>query len=98
MLEQFMATGYSLANYTYLNDRLLYTDHINRNYNYQQVAVAPIEAYRFQGNLYGLFRVLGIPASLYVYAMYLNGYTNPTNYDGSKTNFKVPIKPPIPDY
>lgn len=98
MLDQFMNPSYSILNYTLLNDSLLYTDYINRRYTYQQVAVAPIEAYRYQGNLYGLFKGLGISSSLYTYAMYLNGYTNPCNYDGVKTTFKVPIKVQIPEY
>lgn len=93
-----MNSSYSIANYTLLNDSLLYTDHINRKYTYQQVAVAPIEAYRYQGNLYGLFRALGISSSLFAFALYLNGFTNPSNYDGSKTTFKVPIKVQIPEY
>lgn len=98
MLEQFMTNGYEIPDYKYLNDRLLYIDYIDKNYNYQQVSVLPVEAYRYQGNLFGLFRQIGIPSSLYIYAMYLNGYNNPNNYDGVKNTFKVPVRVPIPEY
>lgn len=98
MLEQFMTGSYALPNYVHMNDRLLYTDHVNRKYTYEQVSVPAIEAYRYQGNLFGLFKLVGIRPSLYFYAMYLNGYTIPTNYDGMKTTFKVPVKVSIPEY
>lgn len=98
MLEQFMSNTYALPGYTYLNDRLLYIDYVDKKYNYQQATVLPMEAYRYQGNLFGLFKLLGISPSLYVYAMYLNGYNNPVNYEGKKITFKIPVRVPIPDY
>ena len=98
MLEQFMSGSYSLPNYVDFNDILLYTDYINRKYTYQQVTVEPIEAYRFQGNLYGLFRMIGIKSSLFPYALYLNGYNNPCSYEGKKIEFKIPIPLNIPEY
>lgn len=98
MLKQFMTNGYKLPDFTYLNDRLLYIDYVDKNYEYTKVVILPIDSYRYQGNLFGVFKKLGISPSLYTYAMYLNGYTNPMNFEGKKTQFKVPVKPPIPDY
>lgn len=98
MLEQFMTNGYTIPDYTHLNDRLLYIDYIDRNYTYREASVEPVQAYRYQGNLFGLFRSLNIPSGLYVYAMYLNGYNNPTNYDGVQYTFKIPVRVPIPEY
>lgn len=98
MLEQFMNSVYGAPGYVYLNDRLLYIDHVDKNYRYQQVSILPIDAYRYQGNLFGLFKHMGVSPSLHVYAMYLNGYTNPLNYDGAVHTFKIPVHAPIPEY
>lgn len=98
MLEQFMTNFYTIPSYTHLNDRLLYIDYIDRNYTYKEGSIEPVEAYRYQGNLFGVFKALGIPSGLYVYAMYLNGYNNPTNYDGVQYTFKIPVRVPIPEY
>lgn len=93
-----MSNNYSIPDYKYLNDRLLYIDYVDRNYTYREESVMPVEAYRYQGNLFGLFRKLGIDPGLYVYAMYLNGYVNPTDYDGVRYTFKIPVRVPIPEY
>lgn len=93
-----MTNNYSIPDFPHLNDRLIYIDHVQRRYNYQEASVLPADAYRYQGNLYGLFRQLRISPALYTYAMYLNGYSHPANYEGVKNTFKLPVKPPIPDY
>lgn len=98
MLKQFMNNNYAVKSYTNLNDRLLYIDYVERRYNYEEVSILPIEGYRHQGNLFGLFKLMGINPSLYIYAMYLNGYNNPVSYEGKKITFKVPVKVPIPEY
>lgn len=90
--------NYRIPNYTYLNDRMIYMDYIDRHYTYEEVGVLPIEGFRFQGNLFGLFKQLNIPDNLLVLAMYLNGYTNPVQYDGLKLTFKIPKMPPIPEH
>lgn len=97
MLEQHVTADYSLGPYNEWNDRLIYMDYVNKKYEYKEVATTPIDAYRFQGNLYGLFKTLGVPQNLFFYTMYLNGYTNPHNYEGKKLVFKVPVMPPIPE-
>ena len=97
MLETFMTNTYAVENYQALNDRLLYVDYIRQNYTFNQQAVEPIDAYRYEGNLFGLFNHMGVQPSLYIYAMYLNGYTNPMSYEGRRTVFTVPITLPIPE-
>lgn len=97
MLENLMTGAkYRMPDYQYLNDRLLYIDYIDRNYTYEEAVVSPMDAYRYQGNLLGLFRLIGISDTLLPFALYLNGYTNPTNYDGKRLTFKIPKMPPIP--
>lgn len=87
-----------IPDYVYLNDRLVYIDWIDRNHTYSVMTVNPMDAYRYQGNLYALFADMGIDANLWIYAMYLNGYTNPFSYDGRKIDFKKPVAVPIPAY
>ena len=98
MLENLMTGAtYRVPDYPYLNDRLIYIDYVDRNYAYEEVVVSPMDAYRFQGNLLGLFRLIGVPNNLLPFALYLNGYTNPVNYDGKQLTFKIPKMPPIPN-
>lgn len=97
MLEKHITADYRLGEFTDWNERLIYIDYVDKHYQYQEVAATPIDAYRFQGNLFGLFKALGIAPTVYFYAMYLNGYNNPLNYEGKKLTFKVPVMPPIPE-
>lgn len=98
MLENLMTTArYRMPDYPYFNDRMTYMDLIQRNYEYEEVLVAPMEGYHYQGNLYGLFKTLGVADNLLPLALYINGFTNPTSYDGSKVSFKIPKMPPIPN-
>lgn len=96
MLETFQVNDYSFDSVTELNDNLQYIDFIKANYEFKEVAVDPGVAYRFQGNLFGLFRYLNIAPNLFLYTMYLNGFTNPVEFNGEVYNFKIAIKPPIP--
>ena len=96
MLDNYMTNNYSFPSYTYLNDNLLYLDYIEATYSFNYVTATPDQAFRYQGNLFGLFKELGIPPSLYVYTMFMNGYFNPMDYDGIKYTFKLAIQPPIP--
>lgn len=98
MLEIFMKNNYRMKNYKYLNDRLQFIDYIDNKYEYQTTSVLPLDAYRFQGNLFGLFKTMNIEPKLYLYTMYINGYTNPINYDGKKYIFKVPKDPNLIEY
>ena len=97
MLEQHITSDYRLGSFTEWNERLIYMDYVDKNYQYKEIATTPIEAYRYQGNLFGLFKLLGVHQSLYFYSMYINGYTNPLNYEGKKLVFKIPVLPPIPE-
>ena len=99
MLEEFITNDYSFEDVTELNDNLQYLDHINLNYEFKLVSVSPGIAYRYQGNFFGLLKELRtITPDLYVYTMYLNGLSNPTDYTGEKLTIKVAIKPPVPKY
>lgn len=93
-----MKNNYRFKDYRYLNDRLQFIDYVDNKYQYETVNVLPIEAYRYQGNLFGLFKTINIDPGLYIYTMYINGYTNPLNYDGKKFIFKVPKSPNIIEY
>lgn len=96
MLEEFQVNHYQFDSLTELNDNLQYLDYINQHYEFQTVNVQPDVAYRYQGNLFGLLRELKVKPPLFVYTMYLNGYTNPREYDGNETQFTLAIRPPIP--
>lgn len=96
MLESFQVSDYSFDSITELNDNLQYLDFIKANYEFKEIAVDPGVAYRFQGNLFGLFRQLNIEPNLFLYTMYLNGITNPVEFNGQVYSFKIAIKPPIP--
>jgi len=96
MLESFQVNDYSFENIIELNDNLQYLDYINADYEFKEITVEPDIAYKYQGNLFGLFRELDIHPNLFTYTMYINGYTNPVEFAGDKYVFKVAIKPPIP--
>ena len=97
MLEQYINRGYSYQTYTELNEQLLYTDFIASKYTFKEVMVDPIVSYRYQGNLYGLFKEMMIDPDLYLLAMYINCYNNPLNFEGKKIRFQIPHRPPIPE-
>jgi hypothetical protein len=67
----------------------LQLDYINKTKGFEVVNVEDIIAYRYQGNLYGLFKELNIPAFMYEYTAYINGYLDPVDYDGTQTMFKI---------
>lgn len=96
MLETFQVNDYAFETYTELNDNLQYLDYIKANYEFKEVAVDPGVAYRFQGNLFGLFRQLNIAPNLFLYTMYINGYSNPVDFTGEVYTFKIAIKPAVP--
>jgi hypothetical protein len=96
MLEQFMKPLASVDDYNTLNQILLHIDYVNLRYTYEEMTVNPIDAYRYQGNLYGLFRLMNLEPAMFVYTMHLNGYNSPLNFEGLKTVFKIPVAPPIP--
>ena len=97
-LQQLIQQCYSYPSYEHLNDRLTYIDHIDRYYEYPTVLITPMEAYRFQGNLFGVFQSLNLDPGLWGYAMYLNNYTNPSHYEGKQVQFKIPRRVPMPEY
>jgi len=91
-----MVNDYSFESYSEMNDYLQFIDYVNKNYEYDEKTITPDSGYKYQGNLFGLFRDMRITPNLFVFTMYLNGFTNPTEYDGVKLNFKIAVKPPIP--
>jgi hypothetical protein len=96
MLESFQVNDYSFDSITELNDNLQYIDFIKANYDFKEIAVDPGVAYRYQGNLFGLFRYLNVDPKLFLYTMYINNLTSPVDFNGEIYNFKIAIKPPIP--
>ena len=96
MLEQLQVNDYKFPDFVKLNDSLLYLDHIDITYNFNEVGVTPDQALRYRGNLFGLFKEMNIEPSLYVFTMYINGYVSPVDFDGTKVVFKLAIKPLVP--
>jgi len=96
MLESFQVNDYSFDNVIQLNDNLQYLDYIKANYEFKEINIDPSVAYKYQGNLFGLFRQLNISPNLFLYTMYINGYHNPVDFMGDKYTFQLAIKPPIP--
>lgn len=95
MLTQYIKPLFSIPSYQELNETLLHIDFVDLHYEYEEVMVSAMDAYRFQGNLYGLLRQLNVRRDMLLYTMQLNGYNNPSNYEGVKTIFKIPVPPPI---
>lgn len=73
-----------------INDKLIFIDKVRSKYNYNVVNIDPDIAYKFQGNLYGLFVYMNVPADLFIETMYVNGYSNPVDFDGKKYTLEVP--------
>ena len=96
MLENLQNNDYSFSSLSVINDNLQYIDYVDRTYGYETINVSPDVAYRYQGNLFGLFSELNIKPSLFLYTMYANGYNNPTEYDGKVYTLKKPSRPSIP--
>ena len=98
MLEEMMKPLYSLDNYNELIDNILYLDYMKKNYSFKEVNINVGLGYKYQGNFYGLLNELStINSNLYLYTLYVNGYTSPDQYDGTKLTILVPTKPPIPN-
>lgn len=97
MLDEYKTNEYSFTDLVYINDHLQFIDYVDRTYDYDIAIVEPAEAYRYQGNLFGLFNEMKISPNLYMYTMYINGLVSPTDFDGVKCNFKIVVSPPIPE-
>lgn len=97
MLSQYMKPLFAIPDYRTLNETILHMDYVDLYYEYEEKVVSAMDAYRFQGNLYGLFRLMGVAKDMMLYTMQLNGYNNPTAYEGTRTVFKIPVRPPIPN-
>jgi hypothetical protein len=97
MLENLQVNSYDFENYTELNDNLLYLDYIKHNYKFEEITIQPILRHRYQGNFFGLLREINnVSPSLYLYTLYINNLTSPTDYnENSSLVIKIPIKPPI---
>lgn len=96
MLKHLQNSDYSFKNSTVMNDNLQFIDFINNTFKFETQVIPPDEGYKHQGDLFSLFKVMDISPDLYVYTMYLNGYTHPHQYNGEKYDFKIAIKPQIP--
>ncbi len=97
MLEAYMVETVSSEDDIETNHALQYVDYLSRHNTYEVVVVEPGMAYKYQGNFYGLLKELGrVPVNAYLYALYINGLTNPNNFDGEAKSIKIPLIPPIP--
>ena len=97
MLESLMVNDYSFTSINEINDNLQYLDYINANYEFKEVTINPDICYRYQGDLFGLFKKLNIAPNLYLYTMYINGFKSPVDFTGTGlVSLKLAIKPPIP--
>jgi hypothetical protein len=96
MLEHLQLMREGFTDIKDIADSLQYVDYTNQNYVYEETMTTPDLAWRYQGDLYGLFGAMGIESKDFIFTMYINGYTNPTNYDGLRTTFKLAPKPNIP--
>jgi hypothetical protein len=80
------------SNYDFLNDTMLYAD----NYKFKRrdtiTTVDPMDAYVYQGNLFGLFTHIGIAPEWHLLTMYYNDMQSPVEYDGEKLVFYVPTE------
>ena len=97
MLNEYMTNEYSFPDPVYINDHLQFIDYVDRTYEYEVAIVEPAEAYRYQGNLFGLFKEMRISPKMYMYTMYINGLVSPVDFDGMKYNFKLVVNPPVPE-
>lgn len=96
LISQYLTNDFKFNSYTEMNDTLLYIDYMSRKKGYSEVAVEPHLAYKYQGDFYGLLNKLNVSKNLYLYTLYLNGYTDPNDFDGNRYLIKVPNEPNIP--
>lgn len=72
--------------------RRVIEDHLgviaNEAFTYHEVT--PVDAYRFNGNFYGLLSVIGVPFELYWVTLRLNQMTHPNQYRESVKAIKLP--------
>lgn len=52
-------------------------------------------AYEYRGDFYGLLLHLGIPARQQFLCMYLNGLSNPLDFEGVAITLKIPNDPRV---
>ena len=94
--KKLMTNETKFKEYSNIHDNLCYLDYLNKIKDFKVAIVPPDIAYRSKGNFYSLLYQMKIPSELYLYTLYLNGYTSPFEYDGYKKELKIAIKPPIP--
>ena len=78
------------SNEEFINDVLLYSDDYKKNFGDRVINVTPGDAYTYQGNLFGLFTLMGIPQYLHVCTMSYNGISSPVEFTGERTVFYTP--------
>lgn len=90
MLDNYIVNNETNLTYAKINNTLLYLDSLGKDNIENTVTIDSDKAYRFQGNLFGLFSDMNISTKYHIYTMYINGYTNPSHYKGDKQVFKIP--------
>lgn len=91
-----MSNDFSSKNYTRLNDELLILDRIDLENKFEAIVVDADQAYRYEGNFYGLLNHLNVPEDLFLQTLYVNRLTHPTEYKSNFRVLKIPTKPKIP--
>lgn len=80
------------SDYDFLNDTMLYSDHYKYKLKDTVRTVTPMDAYVFQGNLFGLFNHMSIPPHRHMLTMYYNDMQTPVEFNGEKLEFYVPTE------
>ena len=89
---------YAFSAYSGMNDRLQYYDSIlDEERKFSRELISPDIAYKHQGDFYGLLQKLNVDKKLFLFALHLNGYTTPFEYDGVRTSINIPIEVDFPN-
>lgn len=54
------------------------------------VTITETNAYKHEGNFYGILDELNIPNDFHYITMRINGFRNSNHYDGNDVNLKIP--------
>lgn len=64
-------------------------------YRDQNLTATPHQGLIWRGDLYGLFNVLGISPRMYWVIAAVNGFNDPSDYDGTVLSFVIPTETDI---
>lgn len=73
--------------------RHVFEDHLDyfiKHEETEQLTIDPHQAYKYEGDMYGLFLALSIPREYYWITMRMNGFSTPTDFDGESRSLLIP--------